>query len=458
MADIGSVVLHKLLNERSLGAWTRLKLAFFSSSHASIYSAINKYYIKHQAIPNFEDLLLITRDGPLKRALKALESLETPDVDIDLAMEALINEFTQNEALLQIDKFVDRITMMDVQEVKDEIAHILLHLDEKTHTSEKIATMSDVQLFDIDESETLFPMGLNNKYDATLGGTASQELVLFGGYRGSGKSVISTNLMVNQYLMGNSSIYFSIEMRAQEVFTRTMSILADVNNTNLTRGLSSDNEVMVLAQKRADMFVDGQDLLEEYLVHKDYTKFEKELNRTKILKPDNQMVIIDDQGLTIPSIDLHLQNFKAQFGDKLKLVVVDYVNQIVAEDMYNWQTQLTLSKELKNLARKHNVCVVAPYQIDATGEARYSKGILDAADRAFILKPQDHDTGVFSFETTKMRNGTPMNFSSTINWNSLKISPVDVPYEDKDPKAKKKVTKKEPKVKELKKMSDDLEF
>jgi replicative DNA helicase len=261
--------------------------------------------------------------------------------------------------------------------------------------------------------------------------------------------------MVNQYLMGNSSVYFSIEMRAQEVFSRTMSILADVNNTNLMRGQSSQRDMMTLAHHRAEMFVDAQDLLEDYLVHKDFDKFEQKLNHEKLLKPDNQMVIIDDQRLTIPNIDLHLQNFKAQFGDKLKLVVVDYVNQIVADDMYNWQTQLTLSKELKNLARKHNVCIVAPYQIDATGEARYSKGILDAADRAFILKPQEHETGVFSFETTKMRNGTPMNFSSTISWNSLKISPVDVPFTDKEIGTTKK---KPPKAKTLNKMSDDLSY
>ena len=457
MADIGSIVLHKLLEERSLDAWTRLKAAFFGSSHTSIYSAINKHYLKHQEIPGFEDLLLLTRDGPLKRALKALEELETPDVDLDLAIEALINEFSQNEALLQIDKFVDRVTMMDTDEVKDEIAHILMYLDEKTHTSEKIATMSDMNLFNIEEAEQLFPMGLNNKYDSALGGCAPQELVLFGGYRGSGKSVVSTNLMVNQYLMGNSSVYFSIEMRAQEVFSRTMSILADVNNTNLMRGQSSQRDMMTLAHHRAEMFVDAQDLLEDYLVHKDFDKFEQKLNHEKLLKPDNQMVIIDDQRLTIPNIDLHLQNFKAQFGDKLKLVVVDYVNQIVADDMYNWQTQLTLSKELKNLARKHNVCIVAPYQIDATGEARYSKGILDAADRAFVLKPQEHETGIFSFETTKMRNGTPMNFSSMISWQSLKISPVDVPFTDREGGTT-TTKRKAPKAKQLNKMSDDLSY
>jgi replicative DNA helicase len=346
--------------------------------------------------------------------------------------------------------------MMDVEEVKDEIAHILMYLDEKTHTSEKIATMADLNLFNLEETETLFPMGLNNKYDSALGGCAPQELVLFGGYRGSGKSVVSNNLMVNQYLMGNSCVYFSIEMRAQEVFSRTMSILADVNNTNLVRGLSSERDLLSLAQHRAEMFVDAGDLLEDFLQHKDFDKFEQQLNHNKVLKPTNQMVIIDDQRLTIPNIDLHLQNFKAQFGDRLKLVVVDYVNQIVADDMYNWQTQLTLSKELKNLARKHNVCVVAPYQIDATGEARYAKGILDAADRAFILKPQDHETGIFSFETTKMRNGTPMNFSSTINWKSLKISPVDIPFQDKIINGTTK--RKAPKAKTLNKMSDDLSY
>jgi hypothetical protein len=100
---------------------------------------------------------------------------------------------------------------------------------------------------------------------------------------------------------------------------------------------------------------------------------------------------------------------------------VDYVNQIVVEgmDQFEWKTQVVVSKRLKELARKHEVVMVTPYQIDATGEARFAKGLLDAADIAMTLKAHE---GAISFNTTKIRGGPSMQFASPINWSTLKLS------------------------------------
>ena len=151
------------------------------------------------------------------------------------------------------------------------------------------------------------------------------------------------------------------------------------------------------------------------------------------MKPDNQIVIIDDRSLTLTSIDLHLGKLKARFGDKLKVCVVDYLNQIVIEgvNQFDWQPQITISKKLKDLARKHDVVMVSPYQIDATGTARFAKGILDAPDIALIMKAHDKEKQAVSFETTKIRGGPPISFTCPINWNTLRISPesMEMPAE-----------------------------
>ena len=152
------------------------------------------------------------------------------------------------------------------------------------------------------------------------------------------------------------------------------------------------------------------------------------------------MIIIDDRSLTLTSIDLHVGKAKARFKDKLTLVVVDYLNQIVLEgarSQYDWQPQIELSKGLKNIARKHDVILVSPYQIDATGEARFAKGILDAPDIALVLEAHDKDIGAVSFETTKIRSGRELKFTSPIDWDTLRISPVDI-----DPPAKKETVKR----------------
>jgi replicative DNA helicase len=277
------------------------------------------------------------------------------------------------------------------------------------------------------EKERVY-LGLNNGFDSVLGGVARQELILIGGKRGSGKSIASSNLFVNQYESGNSSIYFSIEMTAKETMERNLSILSNVNLQNLKQHKLTDDELLRVVNVRAGMFQDADETVQEFLRHRDRFKFEELLVRNFQLKSDNQMIIVDDRDLTLSSIDLHIGKAKAKFGDKLKLVVVDYLNQIVLEgnDQYDWKPQIEVSKKLKNLARKYEIVMVSPYQIDKDGEARFAKGILDAADIALTMEAHDKETNAISFETTKIRGGKEMAFTCPIDWDTLRISPQSV--------------------------------
>jgi len=350
-----------------------------------------------------------------------------PDVSAEVALDALIDQYTQNETVKLLDKFVDKLPLYDTNEIKESLATIALTIEEKTHTSEKVFTMADMMMFSHPEDlekERVY-LGLNNSFDSVLGGVARQELVLIGGKRGSGKSIASSNLFINQYESGNSSIYFSIEMTAKETMERNLSILANVNLQNLKQHKLTDDELLRVVKARAEMFENSSDLVSEFMRHRDRFKFEETLVRNCILKPDNQMIIVDDRDLTLSSIDLHIGKAKAKFGDKLKLVVVDYLNQIAIEgtDIYDWKPQIEVSKKLKNLARKYEIVMVSPYQIDATGEARFAKGILDAADIALTMEAHDKETNAISFETTKIRGGREMAFTCPIDWDTLRISP-----------------------------------
>jgi replicative DNA helicase len=186
------------------------------------------------------------------------------------------------------------------------------------------------------------------------------------------------------------------------------------------------------------MFSDAENTVRDYMRHRDRFKFEEQLVRNHQLKTNNQMIIVDDRDLTLSSIDLHIGKAKSKFGDKLKVVVVDYLNQIVLEgvDQYDWKPQIEVSKKLKNLARKYEVVVVSPYQIDASGEARFAKGILDAADIALVMEAHDKETNAITFETTKIRGGKEMNFTCPIDWDSLKISPQSIDRPQTEPKVK----------------------
>jgi replicative DNA helicase len=353
-----------------------------------------------------------------------------PEVSAEVALDALIDQYTQNETVKLLDKFIDKLPLYDTNEIKENLATIAMTVEEKTHTSEKVFTMADMMLFrhpDELEKERVY-LGLNNTFDAVLGGVARQELILIGGKRGSGKSITSSNIFINQYEAGNSAIYFSIEMTAHEVVERNLSILANVNLQRLKQNKLTDEELLKLVRARAGMFVDADQTVLDYMRHRDKYKFEEQLVRNHQLKPDNQMIIVDDRDLTISSIDLHIGKAKAKFGDKLKVVVVDYVNQIVLEgsDMYDWKPQIEVSKKLKNLARKYEIVLVSPYQIDASGEARFAKGILDAADIALVMEAHDKNSQAISFETTKIRGGKEMTFTCPIDWDTLRISPQSI--------------------------------
>ncbi len=445
--DCSAIVLNKLLTERSLEIWSRLKLVFLDPAFSSLYSAVKKYYDNYSAIPSFDELELTLREGPALRTLATLKLADNPDISSEVALNALIDQYTQNETIKLLDKFIDKLPVYDTQEIKENLAAMVLTLDDKTLTTEGVYNMADIMLFKNAEelARDRIHLGFNNTFDAALSGVARQELILIGGKRGSGKSICSSNIAVNQYESGNTSAIFSIEMIAHEVLERNLSILADVSHQNLKQNRLTEDELLKVVKARAAMFQDSDDLVEHFKRHRDKIKFEQALVREKRLKPDNQMIIIDDRALTLTSLDLHLGKLKAKFGDKFTVAVVDYLNQIVVEgaSQFDWQPQIVISKKLKELARKYDIAVVSPYQIDASGEARFAKGILDAADIALVMEAHEKEKGALTFSTTKIRGGRELTFTSPINWDSLRISPHDIEAPEKKETIKRASKKKE---------------
>ena len=444
--DCSAIVLNKLLTERSLDIWSRLKLVFLDPAFSSLYSAVKKYYDNYSAIPSFDELELTLREGPALRTLATLKLADNPDISSEVALNALIDQYTQNETIKLLDKFIDRLPVYDSQEIKENLAAMVLTLDDKTLTTEGVYNMADIMLFKSGEelARDRIHLGFNNTFDATLAGVARQELILIGGKRGSGKSICSSNIAISQYESGNTSVIFSIEMVAHEVLERNLSILANVSHQNLKQNRLTEEELLRVVKARAGMFENSDDLVEAFKTHRDKIRFEQSLVREKRLKTDNQMIIIDDRALTLTSLDLHLGKLKAKFGDKFTVAVVDYLNQIVVEgaSQFDWQPQIIISKKLKELARKYDIVMISPYQIDATGEARFAKGILDAADIALVMEAHEKEKGALTFSTTKIRGGREMTFTSPINWDSLRISPHDIEEPEKKETIKRSGKKK----------------
>lgn len=432
MINIEGVVLYKLLETKSLDAFADLKACFFTGAYSPIYRIIHKFYVKHGYVPSFEELETVTKDALHKNSILTLQTIEVPDVDIELAVSALIDQYMQTEALEALDTYLDNITYYDATEIKEQLGSILLELDRKLSTDETIVTADKVTVFPKpeDAKRSHVATGISNYWDAELGGVCREEFILLGGKRGAGKSMVCANMTTASYEAGKVAPYFTIEMNADETFKRIMSILSGVSFSKIRKQTCSLEEIDKMAKVRCDMFLDGDKVYEKFKEHNDPHKMEQELVSTCKVKPDNQIIMIDDRELSVTQIDLKLQKLMAEHGEKIELVVVDYLNQVTlagnANDMYDWKDQIAVSKQLKNLARKYDITIVSPYQIDDSGATRFARGILDAADMAIILDAATVPDSIL-FKCTKSRStDDEFVFRTVIDWDTLRIDPTEV--------------------------------
>jgi replicative DNA helicase len=132
----------------------------------------------------------------------------------------------------------------------------------------------------------------------------------------------------------------------------------------------------------------------------------------------------------------------------LGIIIVDYLNQVKRNTgskngQYEWTEQIEIAKALKAMAQEYNVPVVSPYQIDASGEARFAKGVLDSCDAAFTMNTWSHGDNCITFDCVKMRNNELKSFTSEVDWSSLKIGP-NTALTPKEKEASKKSSSEEP--------------
>ena len=200
-------------------------------------------------------------------------------------------------------------------------------------------------------------------------------------------------------------------------------------------------EYQRLAEWQADRFEGSSASLMNYYSHQNYEKFQNEVTKLP-LRTDKQMDIVYDTSLTLAKIKAEIE-YRSNYLD-LGVVIIDYINQVRRSAVpsragqYDWTEQIEVSKTLKQYAQDYGVLFFSPYQTDATGEARFAKGILDAADAAFALETYDPADECISFVCKKMRNGAMESFTSEMDWDTLRIGPKDSlnPKEKADMKSK----------------------
>ena len=387
----------------ALETFSRLRKDHFNDAFTAIYQAVQNYYKKHNGMPSLDALMLESnRNARLSQALTVLANTQIPDVDISHAIHVLESEYTQDLFLnlLETDVLQD-ITILDQGELLDRVAALHMKLEERVTTTGKVFNADTMRVFKRKEDSmlNLISLGISNEFDAQLGGIARKETLLLGGWRGTGKSIICSNIQVAQYYNGDIAPYFSIEMPENEVFRRNLAIMAGVSAKAMRNDSLQGIELNKLAKTRAKMFEGGlevyNDFVSRYTLNEmsDFHDMETMLMQERPLH--TPMIIVYDPELSTATIDVELTKLTSKYGDKV---------------------------------------TIAPYQIDQQGNARMARGILDSCDMAANLnaaKQNEGHDGAIKFDFVKTRNSEGMTFMPKINWNSLRMDQTsDLKLED----------------------------
>ena len=425
--NISSALINKIIVEQDMETWGSLESHYLPTEYQPIFRAVETHFSTFKSLPTFDDLKLSLRDQSIREKIFAIETLDV-DSEAPHLLEYLKNEYTHGEILNKLDKYVDNSVAMSSAE-----EHILALEDISVDMRNKveIEDSEEINMQKINPLETeeqlknYIPLGLNTEYDSK-NHFAKTDLVLIGGRRGSGKSLVCANIAVNQYDAGKSSLFFTIEMTKDQTFRRMASIATGIPLERLRNRMLTQQEFKRLAEWNASRYEGSTNILNDFYTHGDYDKFQETLIKLP-LRLDRQMDIVYDPALTLAKIKAEVE-VRMNYLD-IGVVIVDYINQVKRSTLpskggqYDWTEQIEVSKTLKQYAQEHKCLYVSPYQVDATGEARFAKGILDAADAAYSLETWEPGDNCMTFECKKMRNGPIEDFSSQIAWDTLKIGP-----------------------------------
>ena len=300
--NISSALIHQIIDTQDMEVWGQLESHYLPSEYQPIHRAVEKHFSEFKSLPSFDDLKLSLRDQSIKEKIFAIETLEV-DAEAHHLLEYLKNEYTHGELLTELEGYVDNsVAMSSAEEHITALEDISAEMRNKVEIidSEEISMQKIDPLETAEQLKNYVPLGLNTEYDAKMH-FAKTDLVLIGGRRGSGKSLVCANISVNQYDNYKSSLFFTIEMTKDQTFRRMASIATGIPLERLRNRMLTQDEFKKLAEWNAGRYEGSAGLLSDFYTHGDYDKFQETLIKLP-LRLDRQMDIIYDPALTLAKI------------------------------------------------------------------------------------------------------------------------------------------------------------
>ena len=242
----------------------------------------------------------------------------------DILANGDINEIVDKvSGFLSEVEFGDASDERDTKEVVDEIMEEIVKAKSEGYNPDKYISL-----------------GLE-KLDEVVGGLEAGWLVLVGARPGMGKTQLSLVMAENVAKMGKAVTFFSLEMSKEELLRRLILKNTKITATDAKYGRYTDEQLTKAHKNASDLY--GIPLL-----------------------------IDDNGGISTAYIDNVIRKHVIQHDTKL--VIIDYIQLIGGKNGESTYERATrVANELKSIAKKHGVAIIALSQLNRLNEQRKDK-------------------------------------------------------------------------------------
>jgi replicative DNA helicase len=227
------------------------------------------------------------------------------------------------------------------------------------------------------KNKEFLPTGFNGLDSFLDGGLLRKELVVLGGFTGSGKSYLAGQIACNVADKGFKTIYFSLEISNSMLISRMIGQKSNIKATRIMCGLLTQEER------------------------------ERELKAQAELSTLNPFLHLSDDIYELEKIKEVVRKGQYEF------VIIDFIQNVMTKKKDEYTSMTFISLELQRLAKECNCCILVLSQLSNSAhkvggllEYKGSGGIAMVADLGFFLVRGEYPSSNLTLQLRKNRRGT----------------------------------------------------
>lgn len=209
------------------------------------------------------------------------------------------------------------------------------------------------------------PQGIDTGFkeiDYTLKGMKKGNLIVLAARPAMGKTTLALNIIANLCREGKKVVLYSLEMTAQEIYTKLISCVSKVSLNSALQQRTKDN------QTKNNLFETDVKNARDNESKAFWTRLEKGLN----VVDSWNLNIIDHGSYDISDLRIASKVWKKKSG--LDLLVIDYLQLMSAKGNDNRTAEVSaITKGLKNLAKELEIPILALAQLNRRVEGSQNK-------------------------------------------------------------------------------------